>query len=500
MSSASDTLISILRQSRRRSANRRDLRPFPGGPNGPLGPNRGLGRVKEMDRVRVAILGAGIAGLAAANRIAPFGVGDVLVLESSERLGGKVSAVEVGGVSVDAGPDSFLTRNPEAQRLCAALGLSADLVAPAALGAQLWVRGGLHPLPREMALGVPGRLRSLADSGAVSTVGVARAALERILPAGAPASDVSVGRLLRPRFGNEVFESVVDPLLSGIYAGDADQLSAQSVVPHLLDALRQGRRLSSLRAPAASGAAFLTLRGGLHRLIDSLAAALPVDAVRVGARAVALERDASGYAITLDSGEQIKSQGVVLATPAPVTAALLHSLSEPASRLLATIETVPIATVTMRFGHVALPSSTGFLVPRAQRRLMVGCTFVTRKWPHLASHGAEIVRCAVGRDGDARWQAMDDDELVRRVRAELEEAAGVTAAPEAIAVRRFDDGIPQYRVGHLQLVEQIERELARWPRLALAGAAYRGVGVPACIASGRRAAEAVSGEAVTAVA
>ncbi len=453
-----------------------------------------------MDRARVAVVGGGIAGLAAAHRIAPFGAGDVLVLESSERLGGKVSTVEVDGVTVDAGPDSFLTRNPEAQRLCAALGLSADLVPPAPLGAQLWVRGGLHPLPKNMPLGIPGRVRSLADSGAVSPVAIARAALERMLPAKAPDGDVSVGALIRPRFGDEVFETVVDPLLSGIYAGDADRLSAQSVAPHLVDALRQGRPLSSRQPPAAGSPAFLTLRGGLRRLIDSLAAALPVDAVRLGARAVALESDGSGYVITLDSGDQIRSEGVVLATPPSVTATLVGSLSRPAGRLLATIEAVPVATVTMKFDRIALPSSTGFLVPRTQHRLVVGATFVTRKGPHLAAAGGEIVRCAVGRDGDARWRRMDDEELVSAVCAELDDAVGPNGTPEAVAIRRFEDGMPQYRVGHVQLVEQIERELAGFPRLALAGAAYRGVGLPACIASGRRAADVAAGSAVPAVA
>lgn len=448
-----------------------------------------------MQRARVAVVGGGIAGLAAANRIVEQGGSDVVLLESSQRLGGKVSTVDVGGVSVEAGPDSVITRNPEAKRLCAQLGLAADLVAPAPLGAQLWVRGGLHPLPKDMPFGVPANARSLAASGAVSPRGVARAALERFLPAVSPDGDVSVGQLIRPRFGDEVFDAVVDPLLSGISAGDSDRLSAEAVVPHLIDALRRGRRLSSLEAPRAAAPAFLTLRGGLHRLVEALAATLPPEAIRLGATVTAMAREGSGYRLTLESGENVHSEAVVVATPPAVAASLLASLHDHASRLLATIDSVPVATVTMRFGAGAanLPDSTGFLVPRSQGRLLVGCTFVTRKWPHVTAGDAEIVRCAVGRDGDARWQTMHDGEMVHAVRAELEEAVGIHAAPEAVAVRRFRDGMPQYRVGHARLADRIDQAIAELPGFSLAGAAYRGVGLPACIASGRRAADVAVG-------
>jgi oxygen-dependent protoporphyrinogen oxidase len=443
----------------------------------------------------VVVLGGGISGLAAAHRLATLGTGQVLVVESSQRLGGKISAVELAGHFLDAGPDSFITRNPAGTRLCAELGLAGELVAPAPLGALLWVRGRLRPLPKDLALGVPRQMSSLAASGAVSPLGLARAALEGILPIKIRQGDLSVGELVRQRFGDEVFEAVVDPLLSGIYAGNADRLSAESVVPHLVEALRRGRHLMSLDAPKTSGPAFLTLRGGLTQLVDALAGTLPPGSIRLGVAAVGLSRAEAGYRVALSSGEEVETDLVVLATPPSVTASLLKSLSTPAAQLLSSIESVPVATVFLMYSpsRVTLPSATGFLVPRRDARLMVGCTFLSQKWPHLDGDGRTVIRCAVGRDGSSSWQDLDDGQLVRAVRAELQEATGIGEDPEAVAVHRHCDGMPQYRVGHKERVDAIEASLVALPGLALAGAAYHGVGLPACIASGRRAADLAAG-------
>jgi protoporphyrinogen/coproporphyrinogen III oxidase len=446
-----------------------------------------------QSRLDAAVVGAGIAGLAAAHRLHALGFRDVLVLEASGRVGGKLSAVEVAGRSLDAGPDSFITRNPAARDLCKELGLAGDLVAPAALGAQLWVRGRLRPIPRGMTVGVPRGAIGLALSGTVSLPGLARAALERLLPPNAPPGDLSVGELLRARFGDEAFEAVVDPLVSGIFAGDADRLSAEAVVPHLIGALRAGRPLSSANGQAAVGPGFLTLRGGLSSLTTAITRRLPAGAIRTGAAVLGIDRVDGGYRLHGISGEPVDARSVVLATPPAATASLLGQLADAPARLVGGIETASVATVTMKLRSVTLPASTGFLVPRSQRRMLVGCTFLTRKWPHIADGGGgELVRCAVGRDGDSRWEALDDDELVDAVTADLRQAIRAPVEPEAVAIRRFRDGIPQYRVGHLELVNRIKAELRVLPGLAVAGSAYGGVGLPACIASGREAAEQVA--------
>jgi len=444
-----------------------------------------------MSRPSVVVIGAGSAGLAAAHRLATLDAGRLIVLESSGRLGGKISAVDLDGQMLDAGPESFITRNPAAKSLCEELGLGDQLVAPAPLGALLWVRNRLRPLPKDLALGVPRDMRGLATSGAVSPLGLARAALEGILPVRIPKGDLSVGELVRRRFGDEVFEAVVDPLLSGIYAGNADKLSAESVVPHLVDALRRGRHLVSIDVPARSGSAFLTLRGGLGRLVDAIAATLPAGSVRLGVAAVDISRKNTGYRVTLSSGEELEADAIVLATPPDVTASLLRALAPAAAQLLGGIESVPVATIALKYpqGRVTLPSATGFLVPRREARLLVGCTFLSQKWPQLGGDGETLIRCAVGREGSSTWRALDDDQLLRALQADLRAIAGITAEPEVFAVHRFDDGIPQYHVGHKQRVAEIEALLEDLPGLAVAGAAYHGVGLPACIASGRLAAE-----------
>ncbi|HUZ85631.1 MAG TPA: protoporphyrinogen oxidase [Candidatus Baltobacterales bacterium] len=444
-----------------------------------------------MNRPTVVVIGAGSAGLAAAHRFTSLDAGRLIVLESSRRLGGKISAVELDGRMLDAGPESFITRNPAAIRLCEELGLGDELVAPAPLGALIWVRNRLRPLPKDLALGVPRDMRALATSGAISPLGLARAALEGILPVKIPNGDLSVGELVRRRFGNEVFEAVVDPLLSGIYAGNADRLSAESVVPHLVDALRQGRSLMSVEVPTRTGPPFLTLRGGLGNLVDAIAGTLPAGSVRLGEAAVDISRHKAGYGITLSSGQEVQADAIVLATPPHISAALLKSLSPPAARLLAGIESVPVATIALQYpqGRVTLPAATGFLVPRREARLLVGCTFLSQKWPELGGHGGTLIRCAVGREGSSSWRALDDDQLLGALQADLREITGITAEPEVFTVRRFDDGIPQYHVGHKQRVEEIEGLLEDLPGFALAGAAYHGVGLPSCIAGGRLAAE-----------
>jgi len=444
-------------------------------------------------RLDAVVVGAGIAGLSAAHRLHALGFRDLLVLEASGRVGGKVSAVEVAGRSVDAGPDSFITRNPAARALCEELGLAGDLVAPATLGAQLWVRGRLRPIPRDMAVGVPRGAIGLALSGTVSPAGLARAALERLLPLNPPVGDLSVGELIRARFGDEAFEAVVDPLISGIFAGDADRLSAEAVVPHLVGALRAGRPLSALEGQRAAGPGLLTLRGGLGGLTTAIAGQLPATAIQTGTAVLGIDRLDGGYRLYGMSGEQIDANNVVLATPPAATASLLGQLAYAPARLVASIGTASVATVVMKLRSTSrLPASTGFLVPRAQRRMLVGCTFLTRKWPHLANGDGDLVRCAVGRDGDSRWEALDDDRLADAVTADLSQAIRGPVEPEAVAIRRFPDGIPQYRVGHLGLVDRIKAELRVLPGVAVAGSAYGGVGLPACITSGREAAEQIA--------
>ncbi len=483
----------------------------------------------------VAVVGGGIAGLSAAWELTSAAPRSrVVVLESSDRLGGKLHTGEIGGRAVDLGPDAFLARRPEAVTLCRELGLEDVLVSPGARGAYVWTRGTLRRLPGGLALGVPTRLGPLARSRIVSPVGLARCALDLLgwhsaRHTGAQDDrDRSVADITRARLGDEVVARLVDPLIGGIHAGDTAYMSTAAVFPALLDAAAQhGSLMRALRpvaspvTPAASPAApedgppvFHSVRGGLARLVDALEAALRrrgVD-VRLGAPVTRLERrgtegddraegeTATRWALHTPQGT-VEADGVVIATPAPTAATLLEPLDPGPAAVLGTIRYSDVTLVTLRLpdhGVERALDGTGFLVPASAGCLITACTWLTSKWPELQRPGDILLRASTGRFGDDRANGLSDDELVRRVLEDLDPMLGLRAAPIEVVVTRWPEAFPQYDVGHLDRVASIELAVARLPGLALAGAAYHGVGIPACIGSGREAAAAVLGRAVAA--
>ncbi len=458
--------------------------------------------VQPANSFRVAVLGGGISGLAAAHFLrklyAPARL-DITVVEADPRLGGKVRTDPLASRPVEGGPDGFLARVPEALELCCDLGLAESLVSPGGGPAYLWMRGRLRAIPGGMGLGVPTGLSGIAFTGLLSPFGVARAALDLALPRTRLAKDESVSRLVAARFGSEVAERLVDPLLSGIFAGDAGQLSARAVTPELYEVAQQSRSLllGLRRLPKTpQGPGFCTVRDGLETLVARIRAGLPDVRWELGCRAMSIDNEASGrYSVALEGGRQLEAEAVVVALPAFAAATVLRQLSPAAASALSSIGYSSVATVAMAYPIGAMPPlrGTGFLVPRREGRLVVGCTWLSSKWPHL-SGGPVLVRCAVGRVGDERWRQLDDRELTRRVHAELEAALDSNLpTPEAWRVTRWERAIPQYTVGHLERVESAERELAGWPGLVLTGAAYRGVGVASCIAQAKTAAARVVG-------
>ena len=470
------------------------------------------------------MLGGGIAGLAAAwfLRQAGRGAPGVTLLEAGDRLGGKMRTSAFEGDPVDEGPDAFLARVPAAVELCRAVGLGGDLTAPATGRAFLWTGGRLRPFPEGLVLGLPPRLRPLARSGLLSRRGLARAALEPALPRrvgrpGGAEADVAVGRLVGARFGGELHRRLVDPLLGSITAADTDQLSLAVVAPQLAAVARRHRSLLlGLRSQALSarpttdtveeraehgaGAVFHSVDGGLGRLVDAVAGRLGADGVelRTGVAAAGLARAGGGYVVRTTAGDDLAADGVVVALPARAAAEVLgEAASGPAARL-GRIDYASVAVVTLAYPPGAVGrrlDGSGFLVPRDEGRLLTACSFASSKWPRLARPDRVVLRASVGRWGDDRWAGLDDGELTDRVHAELVEALGVTAAaPGAARVSRWPASLPQYRPGHLDLIAAVEAELAHaCPGVALAGAATRGVGIPACVDSGRAAAAAVLG-------
>lgn len=439
-----------------------------------------------------------MTGMAAAWELVQRGAGVTLV-EGSTRLGGKIMTEEMGGRPVDLGPDAFLARLPDAVQLCHELGLGDELVGAATESASLWVGNRLRPLPPATVLGAPAGLTglvSVARSGILSPAGVLRAGLDLLLPRRDLGEDPSVGDIVTARLGRQVHQRLVDPLVGGIHAGPSSLLSAENVAPQLAGAARSGRslllglpRFRAAAPPTASpgtGPAFVSLRGGLGQLVSRLEEALRHAGVDIELGRPLAEVPATGGIM-------------LLTTPAPVTAVLLAGVSPDAAAGLAELEHASVALTVLRyrissFAGGQAPAGSGFLVPRGEHRLMTACSFASSKWPHWASPGEVVLRVSAGRWGDERAMALDDGELVDRLHGELAQALSLEDGPSASRVTRWPGAFPQYRPGHLARVRRIEEALRRdCPRVQLAGAAFRGVGIPACIAQGRAAARRALG-------
>ena len=474
-------------------------------------------------RPHVVIVGGGIAGLAAAFFLRDEAV-RVTVLEGSPRLGGKLSVSEIAGVAVDEGAEALLVTRPEGTGLIAQAGLGGDRVEPGTTSSAIWTLGAMRPLPRRQFMGVPSEPAELAESGVLTGEGVARARQDLVLPPTARDGDVPVAAYVGARFGAEVVDRLVDPLLGGVYAGRSADLSFDATLPALSAAARRYRSLaeaarSLLPAPAgdqgettatgtrSGGSVFTTLAGGLGALPSYLAKASGAE-IRTSSVARELSRGSAGprsWRLTVGSAaaeEHVAADAVILAVPARPAARLLAAVpgASAAVTALAEIGYASMAIVTLAYPRTAFPGSglaafgwSGYLVPAVDGRAVKAVTFSTVKWPHLAEATAggteplEIVRCSVGRIGEEAVLQRADDDLAALAAAEFAEATGVRGAPAASRVTRWGGALPQYAVGHLDRVASIRAAVASRPGLAVCGAAYDGIGIPACVATARAA-------------
>jgi protoporphyrinogen oxidase len=469
----------------------------------------------------VVVVGGGIAGLAAARFLADAPV-RVTVLEGAPRIGGKLSSSDVAGVPVDEGAEALLARRPEGIALIGEAGLAADLVPAGVTSSAIYTRGALRALPRRQFMGVPADIDELAASGVISADGIARARAETARPPGP--EDVSVTEYIGSRLGVEVVDRLVDPLLGGVYAGRSEDLSFRATLAPLAaqaathPTLTQAAAALLPSAPALpSGPAtptaptednskkptpvFVTLTTGLGALPETVAKASGAD-VRVNAMVRELRRLPAGWRLTIGSAadpEYLDADAVILATPAGPAARLLKPTDGAAAAALEQIPYASMAIITLAFraGDFPAKQRSGYLVPAVDGRAVKAVTFSTVKWPHLAAAAAaagsplHIVRCSVGRSGDVAVLQRDDGDLAALAAAELGESIGMTARPVAHRVTRWGGGLPQYNVGHLDRVAAIRAAVAAQPGLAVAGAAYDGVGIPACIATAQAAADQV---------
>ncbi|MFI8891071.1 protoporphyrinogen oxidase [Streptomyces paradoxus] len=454
---------------------------------------------------QVVVIGAGIAGLAAAHRLLESGA-RVTVLEASGRVGGKLLPGEVAGARVDLGAESMLARRPEAVALAREVGLADRLQPPATATASLWTRGALRPFPKGHVMGVPGTASALA--GVVSEEGLARIERDAELPRTEVGDDVAVGEFVAERLGREVVDRLLEPMLGGVYAGDAYRISMRSAVPQLFQVARthtsltEGVRELQAKAAAAqqTGPVFMGIRGGIGTL--PLAVADSVRArggeILTGTPVTDLRRTPEG-GWTVRSGErEWLADAVILAAPAPAAARLLRAENPGAAAELDGVEYASMALITLAYRRsgTALPDGSGFLVPPVDGRTIKASTFASQKWGWIADENPDLVvlRTSVGRYGETEILQRDDTELVDVSRQDLKAATGLDAAPVATRVTRWDDGLPQYPVGHHARVARVREHIARLPGLAVCGAPYDGVGIPACIASAYAAVDQIRGD------
>ncbi len=452
-------------------------------------------------------MGGGIAGLSAAFTLAQSSARQAVsctLIESSSRLGGKIYTERAEGFIVEGGPDSFLSQKPWGLELCRSLGIEDRLIGTNPERRQTFVysRGRMHELPEGLAMGVPSKLGPFLQTDLLSWPGKLRMAAEPFIPRRRNTGDEPLGSFFRRRFGTEALERIIEPLMTGIFAGDAERMSIQATFPRFPEMERvSGSVVKAMLGARKRGAGpnprwtpFVTLRGGLTELVDTIASRLGPVRVVTGRPVKNLRvRAGGGYELALD-GESLAADALILATPAYDAASLLESVDRPAAELLRGIPYVSTATVSLGyrqagFGHTL--DGYGFVVPRAEGRPLLASTWTSSKWAHRTPDGSVLIRSYVGGAGREAVLDRPDAALIDLVREELRGLMGITEQPALAKVYRWPSAMPQYLVGHLDRIAGIETALARVPGVFLAGAAYRGIGIPDCIRDGMTAAQRV---------
>lgn len=460
----------------------------------------------------LVVVGGGIAGLTAvyrANQLAPRW--RIALLEASDRWGGKIATDYIQGFTIEAGPDCFLSRKPRGMGLAAELGIADELQGrkPTTQSAYVWRHGRLHPLPAGLTGMIPTDLDALYHSDLLSQEGAERVAQEPDLPpAPAKHGDESVAAFMRRRLGAEAFDSLIEPLMGGIYAGQAEQLSLAATFPQLRQLeLNYGSLLGGLnqrRATPTSGKSlppFLAYRDGMgrlvHRLEQRLAGQKQIER-RLNCAVRQLAGAETGGWLVQAEGQQWHTKRVILATPAFATAVLLADIAPEVAQAHAEIPYASTALVNLAFDTAAmplLPAGYGYVIPLVEQREALACTWSSQKWDNRAPAGKTLLRVYIGRYGQEDVTEWTDERLLQVAQDEIATTLNITAVPRLSRIYRWPHALPQYNMGHVDRLTRIEEGLAKQKGLYVAGAAYRGVGIPDCIASGEMAATTAVGDA-----
>jgi protoporphyrinogen/coproporphyrinogen III oxidase len=458
---------------------------------------------------RIAIIGGGIAGLSAAFYLekARRAGADLqwALFEKSDRLGGVIQTERHDGFVIEAGPDSFLSIKPDAARLCQELGLGDQLIPSndASRKTYILVKGSLVPIPHGLEFMVPTRIWPMATTPLFSFSTKLRMAAELFSSARRDSGDESVGAFVRRHFGQEMVDRVAEPLLAGVYGGNAERLSIRAVLPRFAEMERQHGSLVRAtlkakaqfksKAPAGSKPQplFTSLKNGMQQMVEALTASLPQASIRMGQQNLSLRPVNDDWQIE-SAGISERFQAVLLAAPAPAAAGLLRQFHPALIEGLARIEYTSTAAVALAYDQAELPPGHGFLVPRSGGRKMMACTFVHKKFSHRAPGDKKLLRCFFSSSRMPDLLTHSDEALQQFARQELKEILGLTAEPKFARTFRWDRAMAQYETGHLDRVAEMEKIIAAMPGFHIIGNSFHGIGVPDCIKSARLAVEQIT--------
>ena len=454
---------------------------------------------------RIVVIGGGVTGLAAANRVREINPSiEVTLLEASGRLGGIIQTEHHDGFLLERGPDSFISEKPEALALAKRLGLESRIIQTNETYRRSFIvrKGRLRAVPDGFQLLAPSRMWPFITSDIFSLTGKARMAADLFLPRKSTNGDESLASFVRRRLGEEALARMAQPMVGGIYTADPETLSLRATLPRFLDMeqkhrslilamLRQGRAQKA-GTSGARYSLFLSFDRGMQVLVDALAQ-MKAD-IRLNTRVETLKPDSSGWTITTHTGEQLQADAVCLAVPAHIAASLLSDTSKQLAQKLSRINYA--STATINFGYrrsgIAHPlNGFGFVVPFIEKRSLIACTFSSVKFSGRAPDEHVLLRAFAGGALQPEIFALDEATLTTRVEADLRDLLKIREDPRFIEVAKWERSMPQYEVGHLDRINEIEKLVAELPRLALAGNSYRGAGIPDCIRSGESAAEAL---------
>ncbi|MFC4182219.1 protoporphyrinogen oxidase [Saccharococcus thermophilus] len=452
----------------------------------------------------VVIIGGGITGVTAAYYLQKTIKEQQLpleckLIEATHRLGGKVQTVIRDGFVIERGPDSFLARKTSASRLAHEVGLEDEIVHNATGKSYILVNGKLYPIPGGAVMGIPTKIGPFITTGLLSPLGKLRAALDFVLPPTKVEGDLSLGQFFRRRFGDEVVDNLIEPLLSGIYAGDIDQMSLMATFPQFFQveqkhgSLVLGTKRTTPKTQKERKGAFQTLKTGLQSLVDEVEKRLEPGSVIKGVRVEQVKRDGAKYRLRLSTGEEWKADSVIVATSHSTVPAMFGDY--PFFAPFRSVPATSVATVALAFPESAIEQDidgTGFIVSRRNDYTITACTWTHKKWPHTAPPGKALLRCYVGRPGDEEIVEQSDDEIVRVVMDDLNKIMRINGRPEFFVISRWKRAMPQYTVGHKERLAKIKDKMAaELPGVFLAGCSYEGLGLPDCIDQGENAVRAV---------